>query len=46
MREVCEISMQEIADNLDVPVETYTKDESGEIDILQVFFMKLQLYSM
>ena len=33
MREVCEISVQEMSEKLDVPVETYTKYESGEIDI-------------
>ena len=33
MREVCEISVQEMAEKLDVPVETYTKYESGELDI-------------
>ncbi|OED30258.1 helix-turn-helix domain-containing protein [Methanosphaera sp. WGK6] len=33
MREVCEISVQDMASKLDVPVETYTKYETGEIDI-------------
>ena len=33
MREVCEISVQEMSEKLDVPVETYIKYESGEIDI-------------
>ena len=33
MREVCEMSVQQLADKLDVDTETYTKYESGEIDI-------------
>ncbi|MBE6487416.1 MAG: cupin domain-containing protein [Methanosphaera stadtmanae] len=33
MREVCEISLQDMAQKLDVPVEIYQKYESGEIDI-------------
>lgn len=33
MREVCEISVQEMANKLDVPVEVYNEYESGEIDI-------------
>lgn len=33
MREVCEISLQDMAEKLDVPVDTYQKYESGEIDI-------------
>lgn len=33
MREVCEISMQDMADKLDVPLETYTKYENGQMDI-------------
>lgn len=33
MREVCEMSVQQLADKLDVDSETYTKYESGEIDI-------------
>lgn len=33
MREVCEISIQDMAAQLDVPVDTYTKYESGELDI-------------
>ena len=33
MREVCEMSVQQLADKLDVDTEIYTKYESGEIDI-------------
>ena len=33
MREVCEISLQDMAQKLDVPVEIYQKYESGEMDI-------------
>lgn len=33
MREVCEISVQEMAEKLDVPVDVYSKYESGEVDI-------------
>lgn len=33
MREVCEISIQDMAKQLDVDVDTYEKYESGEIDI-------------
>lgn len=33
MREVCEISIQDMAQQLDVPVETYNQYETGEIDI-------------
>ena len=33
MREVCEISIQDMANQLDVSLDTYTKYESGEVDI-------------
>lgn len=33
MREVCEISIQDMAEQLNVSVDTYNKYESGEIDI-------------
>ena len=33
MREVCEISIQDMAEKLDVPVETYSQYETGEVDI-------------
>jgi len=33
MREVCEISIQDMAEKLDVPTETYTQYETGKVDI-------------
>lgn len=46
MREVCEISIQDMAQKLDVPVETYTQYETGEVDIpAQVYSTKLHKYS-
>ena len=44
MREVCEISIQDMAEKLDVPVETYSKYETGENDIPTAILIKLSRF--
>ncbi len=43
MREVCEISAEDLSKELDVPLETYDKYESGEIDIPASILYELSL---